>query len=597
MHKSRPAERTAVYRLMTVASLGLFFVAGAYALSRSQLPFATPVYWAGQAIVFLAVARYVLLRRRPGASPEIAVLVYAAAQYLMRWSYSPDQFRFADELQHYRSMVNLLENRHLFVHNYSLPISPQYPALENAAAAIAQVTQASIFTSAVLLVGLAHVLLAGLVVLLYREVTQSRQLASAGALIYALTPNLGFFDASFVYEALALPFLVLAMIFSIRVLRCPTWSWLNVVGCVCSMILVQSTHPVSAIVGCLYLLSMAVILTFDRRRSHALRMSVLAFASVVTFSLWLTFIAPDTIGYLGTDLGEGIGVAGEDGPPRDPIQRGGTPLIERVVSLAGVGVTSVAILATIWKERRGEVVLRAFVLIGASYFAVLALRLVARNGAELATRSLTFVGLFSALSIACGLQLLMRSLTERPLKLLPPPTTTMVPFAVLLLLLSASITTGLPPSWDRLPGKFHIEAVASGIDRRGVEAAKWAAGHIPPGSRIVGDISAITVLATYAPLDPVRDPGALFYRSDFTREDRLIFAQSEIDYVHVDMRMSRDVPMLGKYFPVDMRQGEHTTPIPVEHLTKFAGLTGVWQVYDNGAIKIYDVRGVSRASR
>jgi hypothetical protein len=58
----------------------------------------------------------------------------------------------------------------------------------------------------------------------------------------------------------------------------------------------------------------------------------------------------------------------------------------------------------------------------------------------------------------------------------------------------------------------------------------------------------------------------------------------------VDDRLSRQLPASGAYFLVDPQAGRHTHPIPAGNLTKFDTVSRVNRVFDNGHIRIYDMR-------
>lgn len=58
----------------------------------------------------------------------------------------------------------------------------------------------------------------------------------------------------------------------------------------------------------------------------------------------------------------------------------------------------------------------------------------------------------------------------------------------------------------------------------------------------------------------------------------------------VDMRLSTSPPVLGYYFePWERNDG---TPLSPKALLKFDQINGVGRIYDNGWMKIYDIRGL-----
>ncbi|HEY5248908.1 MAG TPA: glycosyltransferase family 39 protein, partial [Dermatophilaceae bacterium] len=133
------------------------------------------------------------------------------AEYAVKYSYTPLMWAFPDELEHWRSTQDILETGRLFTVNYSLPISPDYPGLENVAAALSSITGLSVFACGLVIIGVAHLLLVALLYALFQRLSGSTRVAGIGALIYAMSPHFAFFDSMFIYQVLALPFLVLAL--------------------------------------------------------------------------------------------------------------------------------------------------------------------------------------------------------------------------------------------------------------------------------------------------------------------------------------------------------------------------------------------------
>src|SRR5208283_2600690 len=116
---------------LLVVATGVFLVALAYARSRESLSFASPLFWTGQILIFAFVVFRVLNPSTSSREREFLVLLYAGAQSVIRWAYSPVMFQWCDELQHLGSLLNVLRTHHLFHINHDLPISPLYPGMEN----------------------------------------------------------------------------------------------------------------------------------------------------------------------------------------------------------------------------------------------------------------------------------------------------------------------------------------------------------------------------------------------------------------------------------------------------------------------------------
>jgi hypothetical protein len=78
--------------------------------------------------------------------------------------------------------------------------------------------------------------------------------------------------------------------------------------------------------------------------------------------------------------------------------------------------------------------------------------------------------------------------------------------------------------------------------------------------------------------------------------DKELINYANIDYIVADRRLATGLPRFGVY----IESGEagtrgtevRTEPPPASAFTKFDEVTGADRIYDNGAIAVYDVRGL-----
>ncbi|MGH7868230.1 MAG: glycosyltransferase, partial [Candidatus Dormibacteraceae bacterium] len=353
---STPTDTALADTLLVVAS-GIFLVALAYGRAREHAAFASPLFWTGEILMFAFVVHRVLCRGTSGATREALVVLYAGAQYMIRWAYSPDMFRYSDELQHLRSLLNVLGTHHLFEPNFSLPISPLYPGMENAAAEIAQVGQVPPFGAGLIVAGLSHLLLAGSLIIFSREVSRSSRVACLGALIYALNPNAQFFDSSFHYEAVALPFLVLGLFFAVRFAKCKRGAAWNYAGCVTCLFVVVITHHLTAIAAVVLLAILGIIsMMFAGGVGIGLRLILCGISTGTAVVGWIYFIAPITTEYLAgavRGLLDGLITLGQvSGKSAIPASQA-APL-DRALSLSGAVTTVILLLIGAWLLRTRE---------------------------------------------------------------------------------------------------------------------------------------------------------------------------------------------------------------------------------------------------
>jgi hypothetical protein len=599
-HKS--ASNT-VPDVLLVVTTGILLVAIAYARSRGSLGFSTPLFWTGQVLIFSFVIFRVL---NPTTSPrdrEFLVLLYAAAQSMIRWAYSPVMFTWYDELQHLRSLLNVLTTHHLFETNLSLPVSPTYPGMENVTAELAQVSSASPFVAGVMIAGISHLLLAASILLLFREVTQSSRLACIGALIYLLSPQLHYFDTSFVYETVALPFLVLAIFFSIRFATHQCGRYQNFAGLLACVLIVVMTHHLTALVtlGLLATIALATSL-FRGTRNLALSLAICAASGALIMGYWISFVAPATLEYLSGAVQQILNGLIELGHVEGKAKLPGvsTPIFDRIFTPGGVLLTLVILAVSVRFARSRPPFERLFIWAAPGFYAlVIAIRVFVGttpgghpDGAELSVRLLTYVSLFTAVAVAVVLEHLVLGAAVRHRRSGSMSSGLISATAIAIVLVLASLTTGLPQWWQRLPGSFLIDGSASGIDAVGTRRAEWAAANIQPGSRYFGDFTSSTLLSTLAQLDPILDPGSLYDTKRLTPEDSALIGAQSATYLDVDMRMAQAAPITRSYFSGDIKYGEREAPLNKDNLAKFDDIPGISRIYDSGYDHFYDLRGI-----
>ena len=594
---------------LLVVATGILLVALAYTRAREGLSFATPLFWTGQVLLFGFISFRVL---SPSTAPRDRVclaLLYASAQAMTRWAYSPHMFTWPDELQHYRSLVNVLTTHHLFGWNFGLVVSPRYPGLENVTAELAQVSSVGPFVAGVIIAGVSHLLLAACILLLFREVSRSSYVACIGATLYmVVNPTAHYFDISFAYSTAALPFLVLSAFFSIRFAIHRRGRYQSFAGLLACVAIVAMTHHATALATVAILVGLALATSLSRgTRNLSLPIALCAGSAALIVGCWISFAAPGTWDYLSTDFENivtGLSKLGHV-QGRDALWAPATPLIDLVANPVGVLLMWVLLavgvrLAVAVRFARYRPPLQGlfmWVALG-SYGLVLSSRLTAADGGELAGRMFPYASLFTALAVAVVLERLASldpGLHRRSVLMLSDISGGLVSAtAVAIVLLLSSITLGTPAFWQRLPDSFWIEGWQSGIDAVGASRAEWAETNLKRSSRFFGDFTSATLLSTVAELDPIAYPGWVYYHDRLTPEDFAFIDTQNVKYVDVDMRMSTiPLPPTGKYFPIEVVADNHVKKtMGRAALVKFDDVPGISRIYDSGIDHFYDLRSV-----
>lgn len=569
------------WTLVLIIAFGAFLVAVAFALGRHHVTGATAPYWFGQALVLLPTAWANFSRSTDARAKVISLTATAAAQSLLTWCYSPDQFRYGDELQHVVTAENILATHHLFSANALLPVSSGFPGLEIATSALVQVTGLSLFHAGVIVVSLSHIALPIAVFLLFRELTRNDRLAGAAAFVYSLAPHYSYFNTLFLYSVPAITFLVLVLYAAISSWRRRT----NPLWIVAAFTPLLITHHVSAIAAIAILFAFALVIFLSGNGRPGLFLAAITVLLADDLIAWAEIHSPSTFSYLWQPIVSSL----SGGSPSTSVTIAGyaaqPPIWEHYTGELAAVVMFLLILLGIrltWKQSQ-ERFPRLLALLGLVYGAILGLRLFSSDGPELATRALTYGMLLVAYPVAIAVTWLC---TSRPSQRFLRRGFALIPFAVIPLLLVGAIVTGLPASWERIPGTFRVDGLESGMDERVAAVGQWAAASWTAGQRVACDTSVCAAFGAYALAVPSTTASPLYYVTTVKALNQGL-RKLATDYIETDSRTTTQLPATGSYFPSDVEGNEHQSPLASSLLAKFDQDRLLERVYDDGDIRVY----------
>jgi hypothetical protein len=590
------------------AATGVLVVAVAYLaghLGHAGASWANRMYWFGQLLILTPVAARLLSRRALVASETVTlVVVLTVAEYLVKVCYSPTAFTYADELMHWRTATDVMQTGKLFTANNLLPISPYYPGLEEVTSALTSVTGLSIFTSGLIVAGVAHLLFVCVLFVLFRYVSGSHRVAGVALLLYSSESLFTSFDSMFVYQTLALPFLGLTVLAVYRLAASQPRGRLGwfTVGALSACATVVTHHVASyLLVATLEVIILGALLARDRKL--VAWASILALVSAAAFGAWIVFAAPSTVGYLQPVIDGALQnfrallAGGHSGVP-PPASAANGPLENQALSAVAVLIMSVLVPVgwwQVWRWYRHRPWMVALAIGAVSWYVIVAVRLFVANGSELAGRASTFVflpaGFIAALAVIRLTDNSLRWPVIRSNVRRRAPAVVAVTVVAALVLVLNGLVNGWPPYWERLPGPYQVAGAERSVGPEQVASAHWALAVLGPGNRFATDEGDLPVLGSYGDQDTVGDDGYLYTSPAFTQAAAQQVQAQSIGYVLVDRRLSEMLPVSGQYFPVDPNVGKYTRPLPLAGLTKFNHVPGVARVYDSGNIVIYDLKG------
>lgn len=584
-----------------LSSAGTLTVAAAYAAGREGWPYLSALYWPGQLLVYIPIALRAYSPRltRPAEGFALLLLLFIQQTLLFRM-YSPLALKFPDELQHWRGTVNVIQSGTLDQANYSLPVAVHYPGLEALGGALSASTGLSVTATAFIVAALLHLLVVCALYVLFLRIRADWRVATLGCVIYAANPHYMVFDAMYLYESLALPFLLLT-VWALRLLRLPGRAAGRWVVLLIAIGMVTVSHHITSFVMVALLGGLAaagLCRPRPRREWRPVAVWLVATAAVLA---WVLLVARDVIGYLAPTVAQlGDNATGLLHGHLGGTTPGGTavaePLDERLATIGALGILVFLVVRgsrSLWPERHAEP--WTLPLIGGALliFAAGGLRLVASDGAELSGRASTFIYLPVALVAAVALRDIRRrgldqhDTGRRGLALLAGA----APGVAAAVILTGGVAGGWPPSWDRLPGPYLAAGYERSEDPQGIAAAEWTLRALGPGHRWAEDLTAYTLLATVGDQNTVRDVAAMFDGRGPDVAARTLERREDIQFLAVDLRDSAQLPASGAYFPIDPNLGRYSSPLPRTDLTAPDRVVGVSRIYDSGDIRLYDLRG------
>jgi hypothetical protein len=154
------------------------------------------------------------------------------------------------------------------------------------------------------------------------------------------------------------------------------------------------------------------------------------------------------------------------------------------------------------------------------------------------------------------------------------------------------VVMGSGPSWTYLPGKYLVSADIRTQDPETIAAVRWAAAHLPAGSRVVADRVPANLLASQARMWPVDrtadglDPAAIYFSKTWQPSLDPIIKGLDIQYIYVDDRLATSLPHEGYY--IFAYETPKPTKLTAADLAKFKNVPGLTVAYHHGPVTIYD---------
>jgi hypothetical protein len=609
----RPANlgSIAVLCLTTAAAL-LLVVMGHRAGRRGEEVMAPLLFWSG--VVLLVVPTSVRIWWPSIARDERLFLLFLLAEALFFYKsvYSPTGFSDHDEFLHWIAADDLMTVGRLFLSNPLLVVGPDYPALEILTSAIVEMTRLPLFMAGTLLLAVLKGVFVGALFLLYERITGSARLSAIACLVYMGCSTFVQFDSMFSYESLGIVFCVLSFAVEATSRDLADGPRLRASGLIVLLLAsLTVTHHLTAAYAAIYFAAVAVL---ESLRRGALRREIeiaigLAVLAVALPLLWSWACGNPLAGYLGPVIESGFEAllqrlrslmgftqrAESLGIPSQPLGMRLTTMFAVLLLALGLATGFFRSLAMAappgarsgWRPVRdllrrrwhdSRIVFLTFLAFGFPISVAFRLSI---GGWEIGNRMGTFV-LVVAVSIVHFWQIQTPAGWRR-----------ITPALALVVIVMGGVTAS---SLNPIRGQYRAGGDSESIEPMAIETALWTREWLGAGNRFASDRVNRLLLAGYGRQDVKLDivegvtTSRVYEPEKLSPDDLYSLARSDTDFLLVDMRLSTSPPVLGFYFePWDSNR---ENPLSPTALLKFDHIDGVARVYDNGSIKIYDVRGL-----
>jgi hypothetical protein len=580
-----------------IVAVGLAVCSVADALSRATLAPSEWFFWLGVALIVAPVV-YRLCSADASAGERLAIVcLFGLSLYAVKTMRDPFGFTMPDEFYHVYNAQQIALHHRLFQPDIGLPVTRSFPGLEGVTNALMSLTGMSPFGAGLIVVAAARLtLMVGLFVL-FSRLSGSARVAGLGAAAYAGNSNFVLWGSQYAYESLALPLLVvlLALIAERKGLS-DTERRMWALPVVLVMVSIVVTHHLTSYLMDLLLVVFVLIPLIARKRTDSIKVWPFAALSLVLTIGWLVVVASETVGYISPVVNhaftETLKTLLGESSPRTPFEAGhgtlGTPVSERIVAFAALGILFVALpfgLLAVWRRHRRDPMALVLCLGALGFFGVLGLRL-APSAWEVGNRMSEF--LFIGLAFVVGYAVVEHVLPRIRWRITPALVTIL--FAVVVV---GGAVTGWPTDATLAAPTKIVAASGQDISSEAMTLGKWVGAHLAQGTFAAPESDSRTILVSgdgSVLTGPVANIDTILSTPGLLSSQLATLRRRGVRYVVVDLRQQAGDNTRGYGFSVTSAGGTPDKLLPQSVRSKFDNLPAA-RLYDSGNVFVYDLQG------
>ena len=573
--------------------------------------FSANLWYLSLCLIYTASAATVMSRRLSDRARIWFTLYMSVALLATRFMLYPTQFVYHDELINYRVLLSIANSGHLFTPNSLLPASADYPGMEIVAAEIHQLTGLSLHSAGVVVLLTVRVVMTLALIRIIERISKNPAVGCLAALIYAANPQYVLFNSTFAYQSVALP-LCFFCVYLFAVHR-TSRRFSRVVPAAAVVVAVAITHHLTSVALLAVLWVWYVFTRITKRTVNQLLPFAIISTAVVAARLWLarSVLVPYIGGIARNSIANLIAFVGGNSSHKFFTDASGThnPTWQVALSIASVLIITSTLIPALWlavvKRRLLSAAVMALFTMAVVYPMIPVGHLTAATS-EVADRSsgFVFVGLGYVIATWWFRDVPFHRHSKQGFFAIPRRTSLLILGLTVCFVGGTIIGSG--PDWLHGPGSYLVSAENRSIDKLALQAAYWEGQNIPPGSRVETDrVNGLlaTVYGNQHVLTSLADgintnSLSTLLLAHPMPTDVNIACQANVQYLIADDRLAKSLPHVGIYIDGgEYGSGSRTVPPFPGALTKFDKVPGAERIFDNGAIRIYDLKGLACAGK
>jgi hypothetical protein len=577
---------------------------------RTTGSFSALLWYLMLCLIFTPAAALLMSKQLSDQAKIWFSLYMALALLATRFVLYPNQFAYHDELINYRVLLSIIQSRHLFTPNPLLPDTADYPGMEIATAAVHQLTGLPLHAAGMAILALVRVVITLALIRIIERVSGSVTAGCLAALIYATNPQYIFFNSQYSYQSVALP-LCFFCIYVFTLNRQPR-NLLAIAPSAAVAVAVAATHHLTAAALVIVLWVWYLFSRILKRPVNQLLPLAVATLLIVAAWTWLSraVIVPYILEIARNSLDNVASLLNGQGNHKFFTDSAGdrNPFWQDIISIASVLLITATLIPALCLALIKHRLLTAA---GLALFATAALYPIIPGGhltnatSEISDRSsgFVFVGL-GYIVAAWWFRAEPFHRHSKPSRFTIPRNRTLLVLGLTLCFVGGAVLSG--PDWIYGPGRYLVSADNRSVDQLALQAASWEQQNLPAQSLVYSDRVNGLLAGVYGdlhlltPLSSGIDQGALstlLLAGPSGRDVDVACgnrAQNRVQFLIADARLATSLPHLGVY--IDNGEdlfGFRKSPPPPDALTKFDNVAGAQRIFDDGDIRIYDLRGLS----